>query len=569
MEIIRKKICLEDFISRIPSNLNVITGDTNNGSWGKIPNKIKLTISNKDRYYNYKFIMDLYYKTLKLIINSEIYKLQPNNIWIPESYEKKTWIDYVKNSGVCETVITFTDEFPNDKNIGDIIGITNTPKDEIISIKKGIQIILEDLLNNKDKLKEIEDDIKNNVYTTSYKYFKFIYIIDKLIGKIIVNNVDNNEYQGLYVPYFLYTGDTSTIYNIKEIMNNLKTHNNCCDNLMYEEYGGDDFYNFLNGITNTTNTDTTEGSDTEEYELPSDMPTIDIPILLTGNLLDLGQYKSYDIIVVDENGETEDVQTINQNETYIIETKGESKIRTLRKRKICYDDSGNSLPFIINNDNYNPILPFEEKYIKNVQSVKNINGQEYIVGDAIVDIIYRNTSGITENLDKATEIEFTYVIGGTFHLTPDGIIDDFYGENPFTFTATTEDIYGIWYKETFPLKDYSYNIKYNNEDLSGSTKIIDFESKEITYSFPGIDYERTHFILCENIKYLSNYFLNYSGDLLFFDEKMLGLSVPLKEVYNITIDRGATSVYEKHLQLTEIKSWDDLEKYRNGMFLNN
>ena len=569
MEIIRKKICLEDFISRIPSNLSVITGDTNNGSWGKIPNKIKLTISNENRYYNYKFIMDLYYKTLKLIINSEIYKLQPNNIWIPESYEKKTWIDYVKNSGVCETVITFTDEFPNDKNIGDIIGITNISKDEIISIKKSIQIILEDLLNNKDKLKEIEDDIKNNVYTTSYKYFKFIYIIDELIGKIIVNNVDNNEYQGLYVPYFLYTGDTTTIYNIKEIMSNLKTHNNCCDNFLYKEYGGDYFYNFLNGITNTTNTDTTEGSDTEEYELPSDIPTIDIPILLTGNLLDLGQYKSYDIIVVDENGKTENVQTTNQNETYIIETKGESKIRTLRKRKICYDDSGNSLPFIINEDNYNPILPFEEKYIKNVQSIKNINGQEYIVGDAIVDIIYRNTSGITENLDKATEIEFTYVIGGTFHLTPDGMIDDFYGENPFTFTATTEDIYGIWYKETFPLKDYSYNIKYNNEDLSGSTKIIDFESKEITYSFPGIDYERTHFILCENIKYLSNYFLNYSGDLLFFDEKMLGLSVPLKEVYNITIDRGATSVYEKHLQLTEIKSWDDLEKYRNGMFLNN
>ena len=569
MEIIRKKICLEDFISRIPSNLNVITGDTNNGSWGKIPNKIKLTISNKNRYYNYKFIMDLYYKTLKLIINSEIYKLQPNNIWIPESYEKKTWIDYVKNSGVCETVITFTDEFPNDKNIGDIIGITNTPKDEIISIKKGIQIILEDLLDEKDKLKEIEDDIKNNIYTTSYKYFKFIYIIDKLIGKIIVNNVNNNEYQGLYVPYFLYTGDTSTIYNIKEIMSNLKNHNNCCDKLMYEEYGGDDFYVFLNSITNTANTDTTEDSNTEEYELPSDIPTIDIPILLTGNLLDLGQYKSYDIIVVDENGKTENVQTTNQNETYIIETKGESKIRTLRKRKISYDDSGNSLPFIINEDNYNPILPFEEKYIKNVQSIKNINGQEYIIGDAIVDIIYRNISGITENLDKATEIEFTYVIGGTFHLTPDGIIDDFYGENPFTYTATTEDIYGIWYKETFPLKDYSYNIKYNNKDLSGSTKIIDFESKEITYSFPGIDYERTHFILCENIKYLSNYFLNYSGDLLFFDEKMLGLSVPLKEVYNITIDRGATSVYEKHLQLTEIKSWDDLEKYRNGMFLNN
>ena len=52
------------------------------------------------------------------------------------------------------------------------------------------------------------------------------------------------------------------------------------------------------------------------------------------------------------------------------------------------------------------------------------------------------------------------------------------------------------------------------------------------------------------------------------DAKMMGLNYPLKEEYDVVIDRGMSAAFEKHLQLSELKTWQDLEDYRNGMFLN-
>ena len=48
----------------------------------------------------------------------------------------------------------------------------------------------------------------------------------------------------------------------------------------------------------------------------------------------------------------------------------------------------------------------------------------------------------------------------------------------------------------------------------------------------------------------------------------MGLSIPMNEKYDVIIDRGSSAAFERHLQLTEVKTWQDLENYRNGMFLN-
>ena len=37
----------------------------------------------------------------------------------------------------------------------------------------------------------------------------------------------------------------------------------------------------------------------------------------------------------------------------------------------------------------------------------------------------------------------------------------------------------------------------------------------------------------------------------------------------MNIERGSSAAFERHLQLTELKTWQDLENYRNGMFLIN
>jgi hypothetical protein len=49
---------------------------------------------------------------------------------------------------------------------------------------------------------------------------------------------------------------------------------------------------------------------------------------------------------------------------------------------------------------------------------------------------------------------------------------------------------------------------------------------------------------------------------------MLGLNYPLKESYDVVVERSSSAAFEKHLQLSEVKTWQDLENYRNGLFLN-
>ena len=63
------------------------------------------------------------------------------------------------------------------------------------------------------------------------------------------------------------------------------------------------------------------------------MATIDIPILLTSKIRDIGQYRAYDVDDVDENGNVIDDDIVIETPTTIVETVGESKLRTLRKRK--------------------------------------------------------------------------------------------------------------------------------------------------------------------------------------------------------------------------------------------
>ena len=59
-----------------------------------------------------------------------------------------------------------------------------------------------------------------------------------------------------------------------------------------------------------------------------------------------------------------------------------------------------------------------------------------------------------------------------------------------------------------------------------------------------------------------------TSDPIFKDDKMLNVNFNLNEEYDVLIERGTSAAFEKHLQLSELKTWEDLENYRNGMFLN-
>jgi hypothetical protein len=89
MEIIKKKICLEDFISRIPALIETVdTGKgittLTEGSWGKIPNYITFL----GKTVKYKTFMNLYYSLLNVVVYSDYYEYDYiGNKWIAIDYD--------------------------------------------------------------------------------------------------------------------------------------------------------------------------------------------------------------------------------------------------------------------------------------------------------------------------------------------------------------------------------------------------------------------------------------------------------------------------------------------------
>ena len=116
MEIIKKKIILEDFKSRIPSLLDTIEDDDTINSWGKMPKNISLYEKNM----RYGTLMRLYYGLLNVITKSAYYEYDAS---------KKKWLvlnlDYkevFKNKDKIKYETTLPLQNDNEKPI---VGITD------------------------------------------------------------------------------------------------------------------------------------------------------------------------------------------------------------------------------------------------------------------------------------------------------------------------------------------------------------------------------------------------------------------------------------------------------------
>ena len=99
MEIIKKKICLEDFICRVPGMIRTITSDIEkiqknpNGSFGEIPYNVKI----ENTVIPYRTVMALYYDMLKIVMNAKYYEYDASaneTHWIKIDYD---WRDIFKN----------------------------------------------------------------------------------------------------------------------------------------------------------------------------------------------------------------------------------------------------------------------------------------------------------------------------------------------------------------------------------------------------------------------------------------------------------------------------------------
>lgn len=683
MELIKKKICLEPFISRIPGMISTIDDadidNLKNGSWGKIPKTIELW----GVKIKYETLMKLYYSSLRIIINAKYYEYdESGRKWIQPDFD---WRDAFAINPRISYAVTLPTNGRTDKMV---VGLVSS---------------------------EELDTFYNKISKTTggnYNGLDLIIAVNKIIGRFIVpyacrcNNCGSTRYglkiqkckncdsenlstiQEPFVPYFLFWKD---VQDWIDLLNKLKTHN-CCEKKRYETYGGDAFLEYLTNLRE-------EGFYVYEYNGEDKIPTIDIPILLTSKIRDLGQYRTYNVDEILEDGTEVLSNNKSKPETSIVKTSAESKFQTLRRRKRSVDDNGNELPFILNkkeDGTYTIETPYKVNYVRNLQLnnsklygdaiismvetcvpietnektfealISKMPEDKYIVGtidkpiagiiksDIKPDIIqygsrdnhditdvtsffqadihareiqlryelialfkklypnilcikqefqfdynliygiedYENTfedeNGQTitpikeESITKThsgalyikfdkPEIEITYVLGGRFKEQNQNIVLD--EMNVFKIHEVTYDTWdgsGIWYRETFPIKKNCVSeFLIDNEMREFTYDVIDIESKMRTHSFPGIDFPRKNYILCEEVMYRSDaYYNDATHDPIFKDEKMLGLNYPLKESYNVLIKRGTSAAFERHIQLTELKTWQDLENYRNGMFLN-
>lgn len=688
MEIIRKKICLEDFISRIPSKIDSLSNERieTSNSWGKIAKNIPFN----GIIFNYKDFISLYYSLFNIFMNAKYYEYDMSgNSWIKlNNYDwRNNYIYEFSNDGEYNITknMSFNDVLPEfNINIGGnmngsissydrtVIGIVSENDMEILR-KYGVELGLD---------------------------------FNKIVGKEIVplsyaikgenDEITYKTIEGSRVPKTIYISELDdTISFMNELYN--KRNVNCCEKEKYNEYGGDNFKLFLEKLN--TDVNLKKYGNTSDY-----IPCISIPFLLTTNYMDLGQYTVNNVDVVDENKEYSEVganNNINNIITNVVKTSGASKLKTLRVRKRSIDDYSNELPgiLVINDDktiNNRLEMPYKVNYIKNLSlNFDNTYSGDMIVEmnekaeglevnknryDSAVDIIRRlekdetknlsGTTGVTlsniitnleavitgktlvydyvegenndtdiinngdydsknefnylvnklskqitsyitnefpkvytisqdylfnfiikkKEFDKVnskyietelkqidykgtiyaiynnTKIEIIYVLGGNIKHRTETNKFELVETNPFNLdyengllknkTGTLWDGYGIWYKET-----YNFN-KFCQEKFNINGSVVDLFYDEI-------DFTDENYILCEDIIYKSeSYKNNATNDIIFKDEKTLGLNYPLNERYDVIIDRGSSAAFERHLQLSEIKTWEDMENYRNGMYLN-
>ena len=185
MEIIRKKICLEPFKSRIPSLIDTVTingvdKNTTDGSWGEVPKPI--TIFGVE--FKYGTLMNVYYSALKVVMNAKVKEYdQKGNKWIDLDYD---WRDILTDES---RPVSFVTDFPT-FNVLDKQLISLVSAEDEYAYDGGISLYFDEYI----------------------KGCEFINEVHKLIGK----EVTPSKFTGMYVPYFFYLTDVPDIIAFME-----------------------------------------------------------------------------------------------------------------------------------------------------------------------------------------------------------------------------------------------------------------------------------------------------------------------------------------------------------------
>ena len=156
-----------------------------------------------------------------------------------------------------------------------------------------------------------------------------------------------------------------------------------------------------------------------------------------------------------------------------------------------------------------------------------------------------------EKIGIKYEETYNYVSGGELDDLINGNIRNLLTYETIDFNDYTEGIYDIslqYYKFEFITFDNTINYRKTiaNQEANITSIITDLEVNRLNYS-------------------------EFTESELFREEFLNGITYNPTRDIDVKIERGSTSVFEKNIALSEIKTLEDLENYKNGAFftLNN
>ena len=614
--VIYKKICLEHFKSRVPGLISSVSTSKNNtdrGNWGKIPYDLDLNLIKnfnfdklktfliKHPYNNIDCRFDENKKKFEYTINNGQIRLRYRNMML--------WYYWVINLCKKSSIYEWSN---NNANILDINGkwvIMDNFNIFDESIRNKTHIVTEynkENVLNEDKIDTIEWNKENyyvlvtedeKLFFDNHCGFEIIGLVESLIGKLKIPET----IVGSKVPEFIYY---SEIQDTFEYMDKIKNSEDCCMKEEYENMGGDEMYLLLDNNRTTTFED-----NIEKYKIHNLTPYVDIPVALVCDIEDLGlmfngeqewiagnKYKIGDIVtyngdsyiakeenngvynerydevcfdVLDENGDIklvrwleyidtnkELIEWLKENkfetwENYIdnidelkpITGESVSQLKSFRTKRNCYTDSGIEMEGVIPyEEGTNNIIKDEEGYVVlelpyTLNLIHNATTDEY--GNTYGDILYYMEE------ENENVIRFKYVLNGKMNKNDINDINNLYG-------IVYEEAYIFSWKE---MRDYIDNepvkIKYRQINYSLNIDNGSFSPilSKVTYRPQDIWHADTAITAPT-----------------FRKDYLIGMVEYPTENINITIDRGLSHAFEKHLMLAETNTFNDLKNYKNNYF---
>ena len=328
-------------------------------------------------------------------------------------------------------------------------------------------------------------------------------------------------------------------------------------------------------------------------------PYIEMPLALNQDIQDLGHMTDYqdwldefpneDGISVDTKFHNNVPNPLSSTTKSITGYTTDSKLQTLRSKKLYTDDDGNLLPGLFVEDGKLWLYRYDGTKWSHSNQPASFNGKT--CGDGLSNGECKNANVYrTVSLDATVQAILSGASTGDYYYFYVKYKND--ENNPMTIPFVTGDsINSITYSSDneFVTIDYDYNdisyretYKYNSGQTMNIT-LDGFEDIEIYYN--EIDYEFT-----EQTIYNKHYDVYREGNLaditeyitadvwghynsadtinapIFKEEYLLGVSSAFESEIDVTINRGNAAAFERHFKLSECNTMEDLENYGNNIF---